>query len=98
MKFPNCEAIPEVDELKESSPLLLPAPTPVEVPLPPQSAHDPQLPRYWVSLLQCKGVGHCYCGDYCHRFYKLTRYLGFCVPLVLCTSHKIKPSKIVILF
>lgn len=43
--FPNCEAIPEVDEMKETCPLL--QPTPIEL---PQDPHDPQLPRYWCRV------------------------------------------------
>ncbi|KAJ8269746.1 hypothetical protein COCON_G00123530 [Conger conger] len=56
-KFPNCKAIPEVEEVQESSPLLLPPPspmpssmssampTPVDVP-----QEEPQLPRYWCRV------------------------------------------------
>ncbi|KAJ8262248.1 hypothetical protein GJAV_G00164280 [Gymnothorax javanicus] len=43
-KFPNCEAIPEVDEM-ETSPLL--QTRPVEVASTP---HVPQLPRYWCRV------------------------------------------------
>ncbi|KAJ8382876.1 hypothetical protein SKAU_G00036540 [Synaphobranchus kaupii] len=45
VKVPNCEAIPEVDEMKETSHLLQPTPDEET-----QAPDEPQLPRYWCRV------------------------------------------------
>ncbi|KAJ8416411.1 hypothetical protein AAFF_G00356990 [Aldrovandia affinis] len=47
-KYPNCEAIPEVDEAKETSPLL--CPTSIEVLSPGPGPPRAPLPRYWSRV------------------------------------------------